>query len=128
MIFANPWVLLGVSLAVAGAIGGSYVKGRSDGRAVEFAQRATLEEVARESREASMNAAAEAISKISVTHTTIRQQAEVTIREKPVYRDCVNDAAVSGLLDSARGNSAPAEPAGGGELPGVGARPAQNFW
>lgn len=127
MIF-NPWLFVILGVLIAGGVTGAYVKGRGDGRAIEFAERATLEEVAREAREASMDAAAEAIARISVKHTTIRQQAEVTIREKPVYRDCVNDAAVSGLLDAARENRPVAEPAGGGELPGTGTSPTSKFW
>jgi hypothetical protein len=126
MLAAKTWglVILG-ALVVAG---GAYVQGRSDGRAIEVAERATLEEVARESRDAALQAAAEAIAKISVTHTTIRQKAEVTIREKPVYRDCVNDPDVVGMLDAARENRPLAEPIGGGELPGIGPRPTHNLW
>lgn len=127
-MLANPWLLIAAGLALAGAVGGAYVKGRADGRAVEFAERATLEEVARTARDASQQAAAEAISRITVTHTTIRQKAEVITREQPVYRDCVNDAVVSGLLDAARGNAAPAEPTGGGSVSGTGASPTSNFW
>jgi hypothetical protein len=120
---ANPWVVLAAVLALTGAVGGAYVKGRGDGRAVEIAQRVTIEEVAKAVREAAMEAAAGQIAKITKVHTTIRQQAETVIREKLVYRDCVNDASVSGLLDAARANQSPAEPAGGGELPGAGASP-----
>jgi hypothetical protein len=125
-VIAGPWLYVILGVVVAGGLAGSYVKGRSDGRALEVAERATLEEVARESREAAMEAAAEQIAKISKVHTTIRQQAETVIREVPVYRDCVNDAAVIRMLDAARENRAPGEPAGDSELPGVGASPAPN--
>jgi hypothetical protein len=124
----NPWVLLAVGVALAGVVGGAYVKGRSDGRAVEFSERATLEEVARASRDASQQAAAEAIAKISVTHTTIRQKAEVITRDVPVYRDCTNDSRVELMLDAARENRPVAEPASDGELPGAGSGPASKFW
>ena len=126
LALANPWVILAASLAVAGAIGGSYVKGRADGRALEFAERATLEEVARVAREAAMDGSAEKIAQITVNHTTIRQQAETVIREKLVYRDCVNDVAVSRLLDAARENRPPDEPARDRELPGTGASPTSD--
>lgn len=128
LALGNPWLYVILGVLAAGGLAGSYVKGRSDGRAIEVAERATLEEVAREAREASMQAAAEAIAQISVTHTTIRQKAEVVTREIPVYRDCINDSRVERLLDDARADRAPAEPAGGGELPGVGAGPAQVVW
>lgn len=124
MMALNPWVLLAAGLALAGAVGGAYVKGRADGRAVEIAQRVTLENVARTAREASQQAAGEAIAKISVTHTTIRQKAEVITRENVVYRDCRNDTVVVGLLDDARENRSPSESTGGGELSGTGTSPA----
>lgn len=126
-MLANPWALGILGVLLVGASGGAYLKGRSDGRAVEFAERATLEEVAREAREASLQAAAEAIAQISVTHTTIRQKAEVITRENVVYRDCVNDPALSGLLDAARANQ-PAVTPGSGELPGTGASPTSVLW
>lgn len=124
MLALNPWLILGASLATAAALCGAYVKGRSDGRALEVAERATIEEVARESREAALDAAAEAIAKISVTHTTIRQKAEVVTREVPVYRDCINDARVERLLDDARANRATAESPGDSVVSGAGASSA----
>lgn len=123
LALANPWLILGASLAAVAALSGAYVKGRGDGRAIETAERMTIEEVARESREAAIEAAAEQIAKISVVHTTIRQRAETVIREKPVYRDCLNDAAVIRMLDAARENRAPSESARDSELSGTGASP-----
>lgn len=110
----NPWVLLAAGLALVGAVGGAYVKGRSDGRAVEIAQRVTIEEVARVAREASQQAAAEAIANIEVRNVTIKQQLETQIREKPVYRDCFADQRVLDTVNEAiTGNPA----AGPSELP-----------
>jgi hypothetical protein len=113
----NVYVILGASLAVAVALGGSYVKGRADGRAVEIAQRVTIEEVAKTAREASQQAAAEAIAKIEVKNVTIRQRLETEIREKPVYRDCIADQRVLDTVNEAiTGNTA----TGSGELPAAG--------
>lgn len=123
-MLASPYLWIAAGLAVAGAMGGAYVKGRGDGRAVEIAERMTLEEVVRESREASMQAAAEAIAKISVVHTTIRQKAEVITRENVIYRDCRNGAELVRLLDDARASREPTESTHSGELPGTGASPA----
>jgi hypothetical protein len=106
-------------LSAALACGGSYIKGRSDGRALEVAKQATLNEVALVAREAAIAAASERIAGITVTHTTIRHKAEVITREKPVYRDCVNDSGVERLLDSARANQPP-EPATDSGVPGAG--------
>ena len=119
MLGFNPWLILGALLTVASAIGGAYVKGRSDGRAVEIAQRVTLEEVARVSREAAMEGAAHKIAEIEVKHVTVRQQLETQIREKPVYRDCFADQRVFDTVNEAiTGNPAPSQselPAAGGD-------------
>lgn len=120
---SSPWLILAAGIGLAGLASGAYVKGRSDGRAVEIAQRVTLEEVARTAREAAQEAAAEAIAKISVTHTTIRQKAEVVTREVPVYRDCANHPDVVGLLDAARANQPPGEPTRDRVVPGAGTSP-----
>lgn len=119
------WIILGALVAVG--LGGSYVKGRSDGRALEFAERATMDEVARVAREAAIQAAGEKIASIKVTQTTIRQKAEVITRENILYRDCRNDPAVVSLLDAARENRPPTERTGSSELPGTGASPSPDI-
>lgn len=125
---ASPWLILGASFVAVGAIGGSYVKGRSDGKAVIVAKQARDDQIRLETLQLAQLAAAEEIAKITVTHTTIRQKAEVITREKIQYRDCTNDPVVSGLLDAARANQPDPVAPGGGELPGTGASPARNFW
>lgn len=120
---ANPWVLLSVCLALSGAVGGAYMKGRSDGRAVEIAERVTLDEVAKTAREASQQAAAEAIAKIEVKNVTIRQKLATEIREKPVYRDCFADQRVLDTVNEAiTGNLT----AGESELPTANSDDRQN--
>jgi uncharacterized protein (DUF849 family) len=122
-LLANPWVLLTAGLALAGAVGGAYIKGRSDGRAVEIAGRVTLEEVARTAREAAIAGAAEKIASIEVKHVTVRQQLETQIREKPVYRDCIADQRVLDTVNEAiTGNTA----AGSSELPAASADDGAN--
>lgn len=117
MLAVNPWLILGVVLAALGATAGAYVKGRGDGRAIEFAERATLEEVARVAREAAMEGAAKKIAEIEVKNVTIRQKLETEIREKPVYRDCVADQRVLDTVNEAiTGDIAPSQ----GELPTAG--------
>lgn len=117
MLALNPWLLLAAGLALTGAVGGAYIKGRSDGRAVEIAQRVTIEEVAKAAREASQQAAAEAIANIEVKNVTIRQKLETEIREKPVYRDCHADQRVLDTVNEAiTGNP----PASSSKLPAAG--------
>lgn len=111
------WIVLGCALAICGSTAVAYVKGRSDGRAVEVASQAKEEHIRMETRELAQQAAAEAIAKIEVNHTTIRQRAETITREVPVYRDCINDPAVERLLDDARANRAPTDSVGDSKLP-----------
>lgn len=126
MLAPNLWLYVTLGAVAVGGLASAYVKGRSDGQAIEVAQRSTLDEVARESREAAMDAAGEAIAKLTVNHTTIRQKAEVIVREVPVYRDCINDDRVIRMLDAARANQPYAESVSGGQLPGVGASATQD--
>lgn len=106
--FLNPWVLLAVLLAVAGA--GAY--GIHVGRGLEQAARA--KEMSLEQR-IQLTLATE-VSKLKVTNTTIRQTIQEKTREVPVYRDCRNDPTVVGLLNDILAGRATV-PAGGGILP-----------
>ncbi len=116
-MLASPWGFVILGVAIAGGLASSYVKGRSDGRALEIAERATLEELARVAREAAIQGAAEKIATIEVKHVTVRQKLETEIRERPVYRDCVADQRVLDTVNEAiTGNPAP----GSGELPAAG--------
>ncbi len=49
-LLLNPWVLLAGVVAITGAVGGAYFKGRADGRALE--QAAIVQQINRENREA----------------------------------------------------------------------------
>lgn len=104
MLGFNPWLVVILGAVIVGATGASYLKGRADGKAVVIAAQASAETVRLETLHLAQMAAAEEIARIEVRHVTIRQQAETTLREIPVYRDCVNDAGVSSLLDAAREN------------------------
>lgn len=117
-LLASPWALITLGVALVGAIGGSYVKGRSDGRAIEFAERATIEEIARVAREESQAAAAAEIAKIKVTHTTIRGRVEREVIRETDYSVCRHSDGTLRLLNDALANRAP-EPVGSVELPGT---------
>lgn len=117
MLALNPWLLLAAGLALSGAVGGAYVKGRADGRAVEIAQRVTIEEVARVSREAAMKGAAEKIAEIEIVNKTVYARATREVVEKPVYRDCVHsDDGLRAINQALTGRS---ESAGDGIVPGT---------
>lgn len=83
----NPWMLLGGLLTLLGATGGAYWQGRHDGKSECLAETARDTVVAQIASDAAASAAADAISKITVTHRTIRQELQRDIVEKPVYRD-----------------------------------------
>lgn len=83
----NPWVLLGCVLGAVALSGGAYWQGRQDGKSECLAETMRDEAVAQIASDAAASAAAAAISQITVTHRTIRQELQRDIVEKPVYRD-----------------------------------------
>ena len=117
MNFLNPWLILGALLLLSGATATGYWKGSQHARNKIEAQVARDERIAQVAYDAALQGTAAAIAKIEVKHTTIRQKAEVITREQVVYRDCVSDPVLRGLLDAARENRASPEPSGNPELP-----------
>lgn len=115
MIPVPLWMLLaGVLVASLGA-GGSYIKGRADGVALEkgrHAEQTVL--IAQVAEQAALGTAAE-IAQIEITHQTIVQPVQRTIRETPVYRDCQHPAHVLRAINAALAGAEPA--AGDRELP-----------
>lgn len=107
-----PWALL---LTVATAAG-AYWQGRQDGRATVEVEVAREERVARLAGEASAQAAASAIARIQVRHTTIKQEVEREIQVRPEYRDCRHSAEQLQRINAAL--AAPASSAAGdGRVP-----------
>lgn len=84
-----PYAAPIAALALAGIVGLSYVKGRSDGREIAAAQAAREERVAQVAGAAAAASAAEAISRLEVKHVVNRRILETQVREVPVYRDCI---------------------------------------
>lgn len=110
-------------LIVCAAVVSSYFYGTHVGTVEAEAKQAKLDATVIAVRDAAQEGAAAAIAKIDIKQTTIRQTVEHTIRENVVYRDCVNDPTVERLLNDARADRAPAEPAGSGVLPGTSTNP-----
>lgn len=108
---AWPWALL---LAAALA-GGAYWQGRQDGRAAVEAEAARDERLVRQAGEASAAAAAEAIARIQVRHTTIRQEVEREIQVRPEYRECRHPPEQLQRINAALSPASGA--AGGGGVP-----------
>lgn len=112
----SPQVWLIGALSFLLAVGGAYIKGRSDGGAIARADQAEVLELARKVRDDAQRGAAEAIAKIEIKQTTIRQTLEKEIHEKPVYRDCRHDAGSLQRINAAITGREP-DPAGGSKLP-----------
>lgn len=82
----NPYALLGAGiLALLLAVGGFRF-----GVKYQRGQEARAEKLIAKVSEQAQLGAAEAIAKIEMKTTTIRQQLETVTREVPVYRDCRN--------------------------------------
>lgn len=108
----NPYVLLGAGILAVGLAIGGFAFGMKYQRGQEARAVVLIEKV----REEAQLGAAEAIAKIEVRNTTIRQQLETVTREVPVYRDCRNtDDGMRLINDALRGPGT----AGGGELSGA---------
>lgn len=84
----SPQVWLIGAMAFALAVGGAYIKGRTDGGAIARADQAEVIELARKVRDDAQRGAAEAIAKLEIRHTTVRTAVEKEIHEKLVYREC----------------------------------------
>lgn len=98
----NPYLLLG---ALIGAVM-LFLGGVGLGMKYEKGQAAREEVLIAKAGEAAALASAVEIGKIQITQTTIRQKAQETIREVPVYRDCVHSPDVLRLLNEAATNGA----------------------
>lgn len=111
-MLAKAYVLIAIGVIALAAVGGAYYRGRVDGENACIAKQAKEEEIRAETRRIALEAAGEKIAAIQVKHTTINRKVESVTREIPVYRDCLNDERVRGLLDAARegGESAPGDP------------------
>jgi hypothetical protein len=108
-----PWALLLAALAA----GGAYWRGTQDGRASAEAEVAREERLVRETRQASAQAAAEAIASMQVRHTTIKQEVEREIQVRTEYRDCRHSAEQLQRINDALSGAAPGSAAGGGSVP-----------
>lgn len=112
----NPTTLLIGALSLLLAISVSYIKGRGDGADIARADQAKVLELARKVRDDAQRGAAEAIAKIEIKQTTIRQTLEREIHEKPIYRDCRHDVGSLQRINTAITGREP-DPAAGGKLP-----------
>lgn len=117
-MLANPWVLLAVALTLVATHGAVGWKSYHVGQDALIAQQKREDDIERRTRQAAMEGAADAISKIEVKHVTIRQRAETVIRKEPVYTNCSNSPDGLRLINQAL--TPGAQPPGEGVVPGSG--------
>jgi uncharacterized protein HemX len=91
----NPWIIVGVLVAVLGAGGSGYMKGRLDQKNAAVAKT----EKQRTLQETIERGIAEGVAQIKVENTTIRQKLETVVRENHHYIDCKLDPTAFGLLN-----------------------------
>lgn len=84
----NKYLIIGSVIAITLSGGVGYVKGRFDGAGLEQAKQAKKEQLIRETRDATIDAAAEEIAKIEVKHTTINRRIERETLTNTFYREC----------------------------------------
>jgi hypothetical protein len=114
MSLVRPYVYLALVLAFAVVIGAAYLRGREHGRDSEQARQAREADIVATTRATALRTAADAIAQIQIKHSTIRQQMETQIVERPVYRDCAHTAGVLQLINAALAGSAPVAAGAGG--------------
>lgn len=111
-LLLNPWVWLAAIVVIGGSNAATayYTWGAAkDDCIADQARDVAVAQIASE-------AAAEAISKIEVKHTTVRQTLEKEVHEKTVFRDCRSGPDAVRMFNStipAQAGSAP----DGGKLP-----------
>lgn len=112
-LLLNPYVLLGLLLALMGSHWYAYRTGIEREQDAQASRELLIQQAA----QSTASLTAETIAKIEVKHVTIRQIAEREIHEKPVYRDCRHTPDGMRVLNAALAGT---EPAGDLQLPAAG--------
>lgn len=115
----RTYLALGAAFFWVASALGAYWYGTGVGRDGERARQADINQAIEATRLAAQQGAADAISKIKVTNTTIRGKTETIVRENVIYRDCRHDADGVRLINEAL--TGRPQPPGDSELPGVNA-------
>jgi hypothetical protein len=101
----NPYIAIGgLVAAVAISAGGFHV-----GRNYEKGQQADDKQLIADAAQAFDGKVAAHVGTIRPIHKTIQSTAKETIREVPIYAECIHDPAVVSLLDAARANRSAGE-------------------
>jgi hypothetical protein len=82
----NPYIIIACLVAILGAGAGGFKLGADH----EVAAQAREQSHIAEAVDAANNASAQAIAKIKVVNTTIKQELEKEVRTNTIYSDCKN--------------------------------------
>jgi hypothetical protein len=110
-LLANPYTLIGAGLLFLLAVSGSYLKGRSDGRAVVNAQAMRAMKKGLDALEVRrvqvdhLNGQLASAQSAQSTETREIFHESVKIIDRPVYRTICGDADAGRLFDRARTNA-----------------------
>lgn len=105
----NPWMILGVLLAVSVAGTTGYVKGGQHMKNEIESDIAREERIGQIAYSNALSATASEIAKIKVVNKTITQELEREIRYEPVYIDCRHSDDTKRMLDAILTGSKPGE-------------------
>ena len=116
----NPWILLALVVGWGASVGTAFFYGEGVGRDMEIAAQAREDRATQLAIDTTNRTVAEAISKIQVKNTTIRQTLEKEIHERPVFRDCRSGPDAMRLLNDTVSAPSAASAPGAGKLPATG--------
>lgn len=99
----NLYLLLGLVIAWGASVGGAFLYGTGVGEDSITARQVAVDKAINDTRKAAEEGAANAISKIKVVNTTIRQRAETVVRDNVRYVDCRHADGMRDTIDAALG-------------------------
>lgn len=113
----NPYVLLALLIGWGASITGAFVYGGNVREDHIRAEDSRTADAILEARNQAQLGAADAISQLRITNTTIHQEVQREIRTNTVYADCKLPAGGLRIANEALTGQRPAVPASGGQLP-----------
>lgn len=118
----NPYLIIGALIVWGVTFVGGYGYGHRAGVDRTISSQTSADQVRRETIEAAQQGAATAIAALKPLNTTIVQKVQRELQTNTVYRDCKLPPAGLQLANEAI-TGRPAEPAGGGVVPGANPAP-----
>lgn len=114
----NPYILIVIGLAWVASVGFAGYKGADYGETKAKAEQATLDDAVKQTREAAIEGAAQAIAANKPINQTIVQKVQREIQTNTIYTECRHTApGLRGVNEAITGK--PDKPAGDSKLPGT---------